>query len=93
MPRARQIVGILTRAESYLTDVLPPFWIQRSLDPDFGGFLTHFDVSGSPTGETTKTFLTQVRMLYTMASAHRSGYGAGRCAEQLRRQCAQRGIA
>ncbi len=76
-----QIAAILTKARSYLTDTLLPFWIDRSPDPEFGGFLTHFDPSGNPTGETTKTFLMQVRMLYTMAGAHRAGYGRGRCAE------------
>jgi mannobiose 2-epimerase len=58
-----------------------PFWIDRAPDPDLGGFLTYFDGAGRPTGETAKTFLMQVRTLYTMASAHRAGYGGGRCAE------------
>ena len=43
--------------------------------------MSYFDRHGRPTGETTKTFLMQIRMLYTMSSAHRFGYGGGRCAE------------
>jgi mannobiose 2-epimerase len=71
----------LEQSRGYLTDVLLPFWIDRSPDPEFGGFLTYFDSNGRPTGKTDKTFLMQIRMLYTMASAHRAGYGGGQCAE------------
>ncbi len=81
MPDRQRIADILRRTESYLTGTLLPFWIERSPDPECGGFLSYFDRHGQPTGETTKTFLMQIRMLYTMASAHRAGYGGGRCAE------------
>ncbi len=81
MPDRTEIADLLVRTESYLVDVLLPFWIERSPDRKMGGFLTYFDRQGSPTGETTKTFLMQIRMLFTMASAHRAGYGGGRCAE------------
>ena len=78
------VAAVLKKTEVYLTDTLLPFWIERSPDPEFGGFLTHFDRFGKPTGETAKTFLMQIRMLYTMASAHRAGYGDGRCGELAR---------
>jgi len=81
MPDRAEIAEILSRTESYLTAALLPFWIERAPDRQAGGFLTYFDRDGKPTGETTKTFLMQIRMLYTMASAQRAGYGAGRCAE------------
>ncbi len=76
-----KIAELLARTRSYLTDELLPFWIERSPDPEHGGFLTYFDGRGQPTGETEKTFLMQIRMVFTMASAHRAGYGGGRCAE------------
>jgi len=76
-----KITELADRTESYLTETLLPFWLERSADRQGGGFLTYFDRHGRPTGETTKTFLMQIRMLYTMASAHRAGYGGGRCAE------------
>ncbi len=72
------------RTRIYLTETLLPFWIDRSPDLEFGGFLTYFDSLGRKTGETTKTFLMQIRMLYTLSSAHRAGYGDGRCAELAR---------
>ena len=84
MPTRAQVAEILSKTESYLTGELLPFWIERSPDPGFGGFLTHFDQRGKPTGETTKTFLMQIRMLYTLSGAHRAGYGGGRCAELAR---------
>ena len=80
MPPINQLTAILKKTESYLTQTLLPFWIQRAPDPQAGGFLTYFDANGKPTGQTTKTFLMQIRMLYTMASAHRAGYGNGQCA-------------
>lgn len=84
MPEHAEVAAILEKTERYLTDTLLPFWIERSPDPEYGGFLTYFDRNGQPTGETTKTFLMQIRMLYTMASAHRAGYGDGACGELAR---------
>lgn len=84
MPTQAEIAQVLAHIESYLAESLLPFWIERSPDREVGGFLTYFDRQGQPTGETTKTFLMQIRMLYTMASAHRAGYGGGRCAELAR---------
>jgi mannose/cellobiose epimerase-like protein (N-acyl-D-glucosamine 2-epimerase family) len=81
MPDRKELADLLGRTQAYLEDSLLPFWIARSPDADCGGFLTYFDRTGKPTGETTKTFLMQIRMLYTMASAHRAGFGGGRCAE------------
>ena len=71
----------LDRLDSYLTTGLLPFWIENSVDEQYGGFLTYFDRNGKPTGETTKTLLCQERMIFTMASAHRAGLGGGRCLE------------
>jgi len=81
MPPKAEIVEILERTEKYLGDVLLPFWTQRSVDRECGGFLTYFDRDGKPTGLTDKTFLGQIRMLYSMSSTHRFGFGGGRCAE------------
>ncbi len=81
MPSQAEINDILQRTETYLTNTLLPFWMDNSPDPEYGGFLSYFDRYGRPTGETTKTFLMQIRMLYSMSSAHRFGFGGGRCAE------------
>lgn len=84
MPSQEKINDYLSRTEDYLADMLLPFWIENSPDEEAGGFLTYFDAAGRPTGETTKTLLMQLRMLYTMSSAHRAGYGEGRCEELAR---------
>lgn len=80
-PRAAVIQALRNRTRDYLTGSLLPFWIERSPDTEFGGFLTYFDRKGQRTGQTEKTLLMQIRMLFTMSSAHRAGYGNGRCAE------------
>ena len=72
MAEKSDIQAVLDRTETYLTSRLLPFWIQRSPDEEAGGFLTYRDSEGRPAGETAKTFLMQIRMLYTMASAHRA---------------------
>jgi mannobiose 2-epimerase len=88
MPTKNEVAGVLKRAKTYLTQVLLPFWIENAPDPAGDGFLTHFDAAGARTGETTKTFLMQIRTLYTMASAHRAGYGGGACGELARQGAA-----
>ena len=76
-----EIAERLDRLDGYLKTKLLPFWIESSVDKQYGGFLTYFDRDGKATGETTKTLLCQERMVFTMASAHRAGLGEGRCLE------------
>jgi mannobiose 2-epimerase len=64
-----------------LTAELLAFWLSRCKDDEFGGFITHFDKDGSDTGEDEKSLIAQTRTVYTMSSAHRAGYGGGKCAE------------
>jgi len=77
----KQISSCLEQSKQYLTKELLPFWLDRCKDDEFGGFLTHFDKDGKPSGETEKSLISQTRTVFTMASAHRAGYGGGRCAE------------
>ena len=88
MPNQAEIQQVADHLEAYLTKTLLPFWMNNAPDPDFGGVLSYFDRYGKATGETDKPFLMQARMLYTMSSVHRAGYGGGRCAE-LAQQGAQ----
>lgn len=81
MPGLHEIDDLILRTETYLTSALLPFWLDRAADRMHGGVLTYFGRHGCATGETEKPFLMQARMLYTMSSAHRAGYGNGRCAE------------
>lgn len=87
MPLKDEITEILKKTENYFTNTLLPFWVQKSPDSEYGGFLTYFDHTGKPTGKTIKTFLMQIRMLYSMSAAHRAGYGDGKCGELAKAGC------
>lgn len=74
--RVKEIINLL---EPYLTKKLLPFWLENSIDEKYGGFLSYFDRNGKATGKTDKTLICQFRMIFTMASAYRAGYGEERC--------------
>ena len=88
MASAEELAGVRDSVEKYFEESLLPFWTIKGPDPKYGGFLSYFDRNGSPTGETVKTFLMQIRFLYSMSSAHRAGYGGGEC-ERLARYGAE----
>ncbi len=67
-------------AENHLVNELLPFWMQRMIDSENGGYFTHFDEQGNDTGEDEKSLIAQTRCLYTLSSAHRAGYGEGKLA-------------
>ena len=75
-----EIIPLLKEAEDHLLNELLPFWITRMVDEKNGGFITHFDKDGKDTGEDEKSLVAQTRCIYTVASAHRAGYGEGKYA-------------
>ena len=79
-----QIRACRAEARAHLENELLPFWLERCKDEEHGGYLTHFDAEGKPSGDTDKSLIAQARTVYTMASAHRAGCGEGRCAEYAR---------
>jgi mannose/cellobiose epimerase-like protein (N-acyl-D-glucosamine 2-epimerase family) len=83
-PTREKILKCKEEAEYHLTNELLPFWLNRCKDDVHGGFITHFDTEGKDTGEDQKSLIAQTRTIYTMASAHRAGYGGGRCGELAR---------
>ena len=84
MPPSTEMISIADQMQAYLENDLLPFWQDRAPDRACGGFLSHFDRNGRPTGEEIKTFLSHIRLLYTMASTLRYGHGLGRSAELAR---------
>lgn len=76
-----QVKGCLEEAKNHLNKELLPFWLDRCRDDEYGGFITHFDADGKDTGEDEKSLIAQTRCVLTMSSAHRAGYGGGKCAE------------
>ena len=78
---ANKVSACLEECRQHLTIELLPFWLDRCKDDENGGFITHFDKDGNDSGEDEKSMLAQARTVYSMASAHRAGYGDGQCAE------------
>ncbi|GAB3689496.1 cellobiose 2-epimerase [Spirosoma flavus] len=68
----------------HLTNELLPFWMNRAVDRENGGFITHFDKDGNDSGEDEKSLIAQTRSIYTYSSAHRAGYGDGKLGEMAR---------
>lgn len=71
----------LEEMENHLRDELLPFWFSHGVDTEYGGFLTYFDAEGNPTGETVKTLVCQLRMIFTFSEIHRAGLGDGKALE------------
>lgn len=80
----QQIQRFLQEAEQHLKQELLPFWLDRSKDEQHGGFITHFDQDGKDAGTDEKSLIAQTRCVYTFSSAHRAGYGEGKCLEYAR---------
>ena len=76
-----KILSCKQEIENHLNNELLPFWLNNCKDDVNGGFITHFDKDGKDSGEDQKSLIAQTRTVYTMASAHRAGYGNGKCAE------------
>lgn len=79
-----EILSLKSEAENHLLNELLPFWTSRMKDDVNGGFLTHWDQNGNDTGEDEKSLIAQTRCIYTIASAHRAGYGEGKLADLAR---------
>ncbi|NCB93796.1 MAG: N-acylglucosamine 2-epimerase [Clostridia bacterium] len=50
--------------KSCLSDKVIPFWLTRSVDEKYGGYLTNFDENGEFNGNGTKYVVTQSRMVW-----------------------------
>ena len=61
--------------KEYTENALLPFWIQRTIDPVNGGFITHFDELGNDTGKDEKSLIAQTRSIFTYSQAYRHGFG------------------
>jgi mannobiose 2-epimerase len=81
IPAEVTFLSYKNEAENHLINELLPFWLNHCKDDIHGGFITHFDMEGKDTGEDQKSLIAQTRTVYSMASAHRAGYGGGRCGE------------
>ena len=62
------------QTEDYLNQKLIPFWVERAVEPKYGGFQSNYDKDGNRTEVTEKSFLSQVRSIFTISHAMRQGF-------------------
>ncbi|MDD4689142.1 MAG: AGE family epimerase/isomerase [Eubacteriales bacterium] len=53
-----------------LEDGIIPFWVEKGVDKEYGGYLTCFDEQGNPTEDTDKYIVTQTRMIWGLAAMY-----------------------
>lgn len=70
--------------DQYLSGSLLPFWTARTIDKQYGGFLTHFNEFGLDSGEDEKSLIAQTRSVFTYSQVHRAGIGEGEFADMAR---------
>lgn len=64
---------MLMQAEVALSNNLMSFWTHNTWDIECGGFLTRLDRSGNRIDDSEKILMMQVRMISSLAAAHRYG--------------------
>lgn len=65
----------LPRLREVLTENVLDFWYPRSIDEEYGGFITSYDRHGEFAGNDDKMIVTQARMVWLSARLAREGYG------------------
>ncbi len=66
---------------SHINNELLPFWFDRAMDKERGGFITQFERNGKDAGTDEKSLIAQARMTYAMSAAARAGYQIERTLE------------
>jgi mannose/cellobiose epimerase-like protein (N-acyl-D-glucosamine 2-epimerase family) len=62
------LTGVRAEIHGHLVEELIPFWLERSIDPAYGGYLTAFDGAGqSVDSQTDKFVVMQTRMVWSFA--------------------------
>ncbi|MFB6113656.1 MAG: AGE family epimerase/isomerase [Halodesulfurarchaeum sp.] len=65
----------LPRLEENLTENVLDFWFPRSIDEEYGGFITSYDAEGEFAGTDHKQIVTQARMVWLASRLAREGFG------------------
>ncbi|MFI3175973.1 MAG: AGE family epimerase/isomerase [Eubacteriales bacterium] len=60
--------NVKKQMEEILSEKIIPFWLQRSIDKEYGGYLTSFDGDGEFDGVDVKYLVTQSRMVWGFAN-------------------------
>ncbi|WP_028665964.1 AGE family epimerase/isomerase [Runella zeae] len=83
---SEKLTALRQEIQTYLSGSLLPFWIQRTVDKENGGFITHFDQFGKDSGEDEKSLIAQSRSVFTYSSAVRAGYDTDGTLAEMARQ-------
>jgi mannobiose 2-epimerase len=75
---AGDLQNIRREIEGFLQDKIIPFWLERSVDSQYGGYLTCFDENGKSGKDTDKYIVTQSRMLWGFSYLSSRCHGADR---------------
>lgn len=57
-----------------LRDSILRFWLEKSIDREYGGYYMHFDQAGARKSENTKMIVTQARTVWLFSRASRNDY-------------------
>jgi mannobiose 2-epimerase len=72
-PDVRVLGALERRVERMVAEDVLPFWTRDTWDEPEGGFITHLDRGGGRLGPGDKGLVSQARMIWTLAAAHRHG--------------------
>ena len=75
-----KIAEALKEIKANLEEGIIPFWLEKGIDKEYGGYLTCFDEAGNATGDTDKYIVTQTRMIWGLAAMYEE-YGDERLKE------------
>ena len=64
----------LDKTKKYLNERLIPFWAEKAVEPQYGGFQTNYDRDGNRTDITEKSMLSNCRAIFTISHAMRLGF-------------------
>ncbi|CAM3744437.1 AGE family epimerase/isomerase [Aquirufa aurantiipilula] len=71
----QEIEALRKEIKDYTEAHLLPFWSKRTIDKEYGGYLTHFDEFGNDSGTDEKSLIAQTRSVFTYSQAYRHGFG------------------
>ena len=60
----KRIPPLLAGLRDHLENGIIPFWMERALDKEFGGYMTNFNENGAALAMPEKYLNTQVRLLW-----------------------------
>ena len=74
--------AIALEMEALLAQKMLPFWLERSIDMECGGYLTCIDENGAVSADADKMIVTQTRMLWGFSALREFAAGTT-CAEKM----------